>query len=219
VFGVQTVTPGLVTRTLRALADDVEIAAVRIGMLGSGEVAEAVAEFLDCYPLPHVVLDPVIRSSSGAALLDERGLSLLREMLPLCEVITPNIAEAATLVGSPDIADGQGWEEALPQIRRLASGLHEMKARAVIVTGGHLASANDYLSVKESPEPIVIAGAHIDSRSTHGTGCAYAMALACSLARGDDLPQAARAAKEYVRRTIEKAYPVGKGIGPVNHFG
>ncbi len=221
VFGIQAVDAGLVSQVLETLHTDLPIAAVRVGMLGSGDVAAAVARFLGSQRIPNIVLDPVIRSSSGTPLLDEAGLEGLRAMLPLCDVITPNIAEAAVLAGAEPIAENTAWEAALPRIRRLAAGLHDLGARAVVITGGHLNLANDYLSDRSSGEieEEIIAGERIVSRSTHGTGCAFATALACRLAVGDDLIQAVRSAKIYVRKTILSAYPLGKGIGPVNHFG
>jgi hydroxymethylpyrimidine/phosphomethylpyrimidine kinase len=235
VFGVQPVAPELVSRTLTALADDLEIAAIRIGMLGSGEVAAAVAGFLTSRGLPNVVLDPVIRSSSGAVLLDDAGLKTLRSMLPLADVVTPNINEAAILVGTEPLASETSWDDALPQLRGWAVQLHNLGAKAVVITGGHLQPANDYLSYGSYGDSVslqenvcekstgdfreeVILGGRLKSRSTHGTGCAFATALACQLALGRGLPEAVRAAKDYVRRAILAAYPVGKGIGPVNHL-
>lgn len=219
VFGVQHSSSGLVRQTLKALADDLDIAAVRLGMLGSGEVAGAVADFLDSSRVPNVVLDPVIRSSSGAALLDEGALAVLRDrLIPLCDVMTPNVHEAALLVGAERLSEQATWESALPEIRKLADELHQLGAKAVIITGGHLDPANDYLSSKMPRLEWVIDGDRVESRSTHGTGCAYATALACRLALGEELPDAARGAKDYVSRAIRAAYPVGKGIGPLNHF-
>ena len=225
----------MVSRTLLALADDFEIAAVRLGMLGSGEVAAAVADFLEARRLPNVVLDPVIRSSSGAALLDDRGIEIVRKrLLALSDVITPNIDEAAILAAEvgrpPSNASLVGdWNVALPQVRQMAVELHHLGAKAVIITGGHLRPANDYLSYRlgDSQEQgqlgdfreEVIAGEHIESRSTHGTGCAFATSLACRLALGESLPHAARGAKEYVRRAIASAYPLGKGHGAVESSG
>lgn len=217
VFGVQPATPDLVNRTLKALAADVEIAAVRLGMLGSGEVAAAVADFLAAARLPNVVLDPVIRSSSGAALLDDIDV-LRRRLIPLADVLTPNIHEAATLLGAKPLGDTSDWSTAIPHIERMAGAIHELGAKAVVITGGHLAPPNDYLSYDHGRNAAVIMGEHIESTSTHGTGCAYATSLACRLALGDDLPHAARAAKEYVRRAIERACPLGKGTGPLNHL-
>ena len=233
VFGVQPVEAELVSRTLAALADDLEIAAVRVGMLGSVEVAAAVAGFIDARKLPNVVLDPVIRSSSGAALLDDAGLEFLRRaMMPLCDVITPNVDEAAILVGAEPLAAVISWEDALPQLRGWASKLHDLGTKGVVITGGHLRPANDYLSYGRSGtsedvagyrklrkfQEEIIRGERLESGSTHGTGCAFATALACQLALGQELPQAVRAAKDYVRRAMLAAYPLGKGIGPPNHM-
>ncbi len=220
VFGVQPLEAELVSRTLAALADDLDIAAVRIGMLGSAEVARAVTAFLDLRRLPNVVLDPVIRSSSGAALLDDAGLEVLRAMLPLCDVITPNVDEAAVLAGAETLAAGTGWEEALPRLQGWARRLHELDAKGVVITGGHLHPPNDYLSYKKlwQLREEILPGGRLESRSTHGTGCAFATAVACQLALGSDLPAAVRAAKDYVRRAILAAYPLGQGTGPMNHL-
>jgi hydroxymethylpyrimidine/phosphomethylpyrimidine kinase len=220
VFGVQSVDADLVGRTLETLVRDLDIAAARLGMLGSGEVAGVVADFLSSAGLPNVVLDPVIRSSSGAALLDDAGLEVVRtRLLPLCDVATPNIHEAAMLVGVEPPADESHWTSAIPKIEDLAAALHQLGAKSVIVTGGHLRPPNDYLSYAGGREAAVIVGEHIESASTHGTGCAYATALACELALGRELPEAAREAKQYVQRAIAFAYPIGKGTGPINHLG
>jgi hydroxymethylpyrimidine/phosphomethylpyrimidine kinase len=194
-------------------------------MLGSRGVVEAVAAFLAARHLPNVVLDPVIRSSSGAMLQDGPGLELLRSaLIPLCDVITPNVDEAAILVGADLLPAGSPWDKALPQIRRMAAGLHQLGARSVVITGGHLQPANDYLCYRSyeslgRPQEEILPGERLESKSTHGTGCAFATAVACQLARGQELPPAARAAKEYVRKAILAAYPLGKGIGPLNHMG
>ncbi|MFZ0311604.1 MAG: bifunctional hydroxymethylpyrimidine kinase/phosphomethylpyrimidine kinase [Candidatus Korobacteraceae bacterium] len=218
VFGVQSLAPELVARALEALADDVEIAAVRLGMLGSGAVAATVRDFLRSRRLPNVVLDPVIASSSGHALLDDAGIEVVREMLPLCDVITPNIHEAAVLAGTEMLIHNANWHSAM---RQLAGIFYEFGAKAVVITGGDLDPPKDFLVTFRSgnAEEEILPGERIESRSTHGTGCAFATALACRLALGDTLPEAVRAAKDYVRQAIVAAYPLGKGIGPVNHFG
>lgn len=222
VYRVRALEPELISETLAVLADDLDIAAVRIGMLGSGDVAAAVAGFLEERAPRNVVLDPVIRSSSGSALLDEAGLEILRDrIIPLCDVITPNIAEAAILTGTEPVGEDSAWEPALRRIRDLAGRLHELGAKAVVVTGGHLNPPNDFLVQWRDGKPVeeMIPGERIESRSTHGTGCAFATALACRLALGDDVSHATRAAKTYVRQAILAAYPLGKGTGPLNHFG
>ncbi len=223
VFGVEPVRPEVVRETLSRLAEDLEIAAVRIGMLGSGEVAEVVAAFLRQARPPNVVLDPVLRSSSGASLLDERGLNVVcDQFLPLCSVITPNFNEAVVLarVNPEEFPTPESWEAALPILRVLAGRMHDRGSRGVVITGGHLPEANDFLSLRGSEEEAeqVFPGIRIDSRATHGTGCAFATALACRLAQGSDVATAIGEAKEFVRRAMLAAYPVGKGAGPMNHL-
>lgn len=206
---VEAVPGRLVAETLEALAGDVALSAVRIGMLGSGDVAEAVAEFLGKRRLRNVVLDPVLRASSGLDLLDERGVGVVRKrLLELVDVITPNLNEAAALSGA-EVSDLAG-------MKRAAARLHEMGARAVVVTGGHLKSPVDVLSI--GGKVTTFAGKGIDSQSTHGTGCAFATSLACNLARGFELKDSVSAAGQYVRRAIERAYRVGKGKGPLHHL-
>ena len=190
-------------------------------MLGSGDVAEAVRRFLESTRLPNVVLDPVVRSSSGAELLDEAGVEAVKAMLPLSKVITPNVAEAALLAGTEPAGDGSDWDAVVPRLREMAARLHAAGSKAVLITGGHLKPPNDFLSDRSQgrTQEEIFAGEHVESRSTHGTGCAFATALACRLALGDELVQAARSAKAFVREAIASAYPLGKGSGPVNPFG
>ncbi len=221
VFEVRAVDPDLVRRTMNALVDDLDIAAVRIGMLGSAAVASIIAKLLSEFRLHNIVADPVLRSSSGAALLDERGINVLREeLLPLADVITPNVEEAAVLARTTAAPVAASWEEVLPWLRTTAAELRKLGSRAVVITGGHLKAANDYLSYVENGEvkEEIFPGAHLESGSTHGTGCAFATSIACQLALGRVLPDAVRAAKAYVRKAIESAYPLGKGTGAINHM-
>ena len=177
-------------------------------MLGTGAVAEVVAEFLQSSKAPHVVLDPIVCASSGALLLDESGLSVLRGLLPLVTLVTPNLDEARVLTG---IAV---WNE--QSMRAAAAALHALGARHVVVTGGHLEQAMDLLSTTQQTE--ILRAPKLASRSTHGTRCAFSTATACNLALGQPLREAVIAAKQYVTQAIAAAYPVGEGIGPVNHF-
>ncbi len=205
--------PQLVADTLQELAADVKIAAVHIGMLGSGKVARAVAEFLSQKKLPNIVLDPILQSSSGASLLDAAGRKLLSEqLLPLATVVTPNVDEAAALAGMP--------VSNLEQMRAAAVRLHEMDAESVVITGGHLDKAIDLLSfhTKRGVEQEVFKSERQRSNSTHGTGCAFATAMACHLALDRGLPEAVLLAKAYVSAAIAKGHPLGRGIGPVHHL-
>lgn len=216
---VEAVDSALVTETLQELVADLEIAAVHIGMLGTGKVARAVADFLkpvgsDKSRLPNIVLDPILKSSSGADLLDAAGTRILIDRLvPLADVVTPNVDEAAIITGMKRV-------EELDEMRGAATKLHEMGASAVVVTGGHLEKATDLLSftTKRGIEQEVFKAERQRSKSTHGTGCAFATAMACHLALDRGLAEATLLAKTYVTAAISNGQPLGKGIGPVHHL-
>jgi hydroxymethylpyrimidine/phosphomethylpyrimidine kinase len=218
---VEALEPGLVYETLEELAADIPIAAVHIGMLGTGRVVKAVVEFLGRRwgkagrpdRLPNVVLDPILRSSSGADLLDAAGTRLLIEkLIPLADVITPNVEEAAVLTGLK-VTD-------LEEMRVAAAKLHQMGSMAVVITGGHLEKATDLLSftTKSGVEEEVFKAERQRSNSTHGTGCAFATAMACHLALDRGLAEAALLAKTFVTAAIAAGHPLGHGTGPVHHL-
>jgi len=210
---VENVDPSLVGETLEDLSADMPIAAVHVGMLGSEEVALQVADFLEESELINIVLDPVMKSSSGTDLINDGGSSVLIErLLALATVITPNIVEAASLTGLPVTN--------LDQMRVAATKLHAMGAANVVVTGGHLEKAIDLLSFASvrGVEQEVFKSDRLRSNSTHGTGCAFATAMACHLARGRGLPEAVLLAKAYVAAAIINAHPLGRGVGPVHHL-
>jgi hydroxymethylpyrimidine/phosphomethylpyrimidine kinase len=213
VKAVEPVTPELIAKTLEELAADMKINAVHIGMLGSGKVVRAVADFLASKKLANVVLDPILRSSSGADLIDASGKKLLIEkLLPLATVVTPNVDEASAITGLPVTNPDQ--------MRAAAIRLQELGAEAVVVTGGHLEKAIDLLSFRTAKgiEQEVFKSERQHSTSTHGTGCAFATAIACHLALGRGLPEAVLLAKAYVAAAIANAHPLGRGTGPVHHL-
>jgi hydroxymethylpyrimidine/phosphomethylpyrimidine kinase len=213
---VEAVDPVLVTDTLQELASDIAIAAVHIGMLGSAKVVKAVGEFLaqsGKAKVPNVVLDPILRSTSGAELLDTAGTKLLIEkLIPLVDVMTPNVDEAAALTGRK-VTD-------LEQMRSASAALHGMGSRAVVITGGHLEKAIDLLSfrTKRGVEQEVFKAERQRSNSIHGTGCAFASAIACHLALDRGLAEATLLAKTYVSAAIAAGHPLGRGTDPVYHL-
>jgi hydroxymethylpyrimidine/phosphomethylpyrimidine kinase len=210
---VEPVAPQTITETLQELVSDLEIAAVHLGMLGSHEAVNAVAEFLAEARLPHVVLDPILKSSSGAALLDVAGTELLiNKLLPLSQVITPNLDEASALTGLA-VTD-------ISQMKLAAARLHSLGAANVVITGGHLEKAIDLLSFTTSKgiEQEIFKADRQKSNSTHGTGCAFATGLACHLAHGRGLPEAVLLSKAFVGAAIANAHPLGRGVGPVDHL-
>ena len=210
---VEPVRPAVVLETLQELASDVEVGAVHIGMLGTGRVAAVVTDFLIAKGLPNLVLDPILKSSSGADLLDRSGKRILvKRLFPTATVVTPNAAEASALTGRPVTSPDE--------MRAAAAKLHEMGAAAVVITGGDLERALDLLSFKgrRGIEQEVFKSERIESGSTHGTGCAFATAIACHLALGRGLPEAVLLAKAYVSAAISNAQEVGRGTGPVHHL-
>jgi hydroxymethylpyrimidine kinase/phosphomethylpyrimidine kinase len=210
--GVQAVhnTPSAELREqLEILAKDCDIAAVKIGMLGNRGNAAVVAEFLDTYKFAHIVHDPVVKSSSGAELLDAAGIKFVgAELLKRSSVITPNVPEAEILTGLTikDVAD----------MEAAARKIVEMGARAVIVKGGHMERAVDVLF--DGDQITQLGGDKVKADNNHGTGCTFASAIAALLASGRTLTEAAMLAKAYVTKAIEKGYPIGKGRIPLDHF-
>jgi hydroxymethylpyrimidine/phosphomethylpyrimidine kinase len=207
---VNPVDPKLLRDSLDELTADVKVSAVHIGMLGSADVAAEVVDFLQRSQLPHVVLDTILKSTSGTRLLDDSGVEVLTEkLLPLAEAVTPNAEEAATLAAMQ--------VSYVDDMREAAQKLHEMGARGVVITGGHLEKATDVLSLQNGEFQIFKSDKQ-DSTCTHGTGCAFSTAIACHLAHGRALPEAVLLAKAYITAAIANAYPIGKGAGPVNHM-
>ena len=198
-----------VREQLEILAKDGEFAAVKVGMLGNRGNAVVVAEFLDAHKFAHVVHDPVMKSSGGTELLDAGGIKFLSsELLKRSSVITPNVPEAEVLTGLTikDVAD----------MEAAARKIVEMGARAVIVKGCHMDKAVDVLF--DGKDMHQLGGDRVKIDNTHGTGCTFASAIAAQLAAGRSLLEATTLAKAYVMKAIEKAYPVGKGRLPLDHF-
>jgi hydroxymethylpyrimidine/phosphomethylpyrimidine kinase len=210
VSAVHSTSAPILRAQLEALAEDMSIAAVKIGMLATKANAVAVAEFLDKYKFVHVIVDPVTKSTLGnAELIDAAGLKYLRdEFLRRASLVTPNIAEAGILA-SMEVNDVAGMKLA-------AQKLVEMGARAVVVTGGHLERPTDVLC--EKGEISVFDGESVKSNNTHGSGCTFSSAIAAQLASGQELRDAVILAKVYVAKAIDKSYSIGKGPGPLNHL-
>ena len=202
--------PAVVTAQIDAVAQDFDIAAVKVGMCGTAGVIEAVADAIRRYRFATVVVDPVLTASVGRPLLDAAGLEALRKsLLPRTTVLTPNVPEAEALIRRPirHVAD----------MRDAAARLAQLGPRAVVIKGGHLNGPPTDV-VFSNGQLSELKGERIAARHTHGTGCTFSAALAARLALGDDLVVAARAAKEYVAGAILRAPGLGHGNGPLGHF-
>ncbi len=196
-----------------AVCEDIGADAVKVGMLHSAETVRAVAQAIDRHRLRPVVLDPVMVATSGARLIDTTAVEVLvREMFPRAAIVTPNLDEAALLVGRPLATEGDmAWA---------AQELLRLGARAALVKGGHLAgdAVCDVL-LEHGREPVFMRSARIPTRNTHGTGCTLSSAIAAHLALGETLEKAVRLSREYVRGALEAGAAVrtGAGSGPLNH--
>ena len=203
----------LVAQQIDALATDLPPDALKSGMLGSGEVVEAVAVGIARYAPPHYVLDPVMVATSGDRLLEPAAEALItRRLVPLAELVTPNLDEARILV--------QEEVRTPDQMERAGHALIRMGARAALVKGGHL-TGDDIVDVLVSNGAVRrFSRPRIDTTSTHGTGCTLSAGIAAGLALGRPLERAVADALDFVHRAIAAAPGLGRGggHGPLNHF-
>jgi hydroxymethylpyrimidine kinase/phosphomethylpyrimidine kinase len=199
----------VVGEQVRAVVSDIGVDAAKTGMLSSAEIVEEVAAAIGGTSVPNLVVDPVSVSKHGHPLLRADAVSALKAVvLPLAELVTPNLPEAATLAGF-DVADRDGMRRAADAILALGPG-------AILVKGGHLGGARaDDLFVDGSGEEW-FEGERIDTPNTHGTGCTLSAAIAAYLARGEPLRTAVARGKAFVTEAIRHGVPIGAGIGPVN---
>ncbi|WP_101067976.1 bifunctional hydroxymethylpyrimidine kinase/phosphomethylpyrimidine kinase [Roseovarius salinarum] len=214
VAGVRLTDPEMVTAQIAAIRDDIRVDAVKIGMLGDAGIVTAVAAALDGLDAP-VVLDPVMVAKGGDRLLAAEAVAALRErLLPRATIITPNLPEAADLLGREAAGDPAGMEAQAQALRALGP-------RAVLLKGGHLGgeTSPDLLADESGAVHRLTAPRHATA-NTHGTGCTLSSALAARLGRGEAAHEAARNAKAYVGAAIARAddLDVGGGHGPVHHF-
>ncbi len=214
VTGIHDVPADFITAQIDAVFSDLDVKAVKIGMVARHEAIAAIADGLDRWSPEHVVLDPVMVATSGDKLLSSDAVDALRtKLFPRAGLITPNLQEAAALLG-------QGIAESDADIERQGRQLLAMGCPAVLIKGGHGQGpeSTDYLIDQNSV--IRLAAPRIATGNTHGTGCSLSSAIAAELAKGKDVEAAVRAAKAYVSAAIAGAdrLDVGHGHGPIHHF-
>jgi hydroxymethylpyrimidine/phosphomethylpyrimidine kinase len=202
--------PSLVRAQIEAVADDMKVASLKTGMLANRGIIEEVARVVAERSLQNLVVDPVMVAKGGARLLDAAAeAAYIEHLFPLAALITPNLPEAAALLGRPVAS--------VAEMKQAALDLRGRGARAVLVKGGHLPGDPidvlwDGTTLHELP------GERIDTRNTHGTGCTYSAAIAARLALGNDLEGAVRGAKAYLTAAIRESHSPGRGHGPVRHL-
>jgi hydroxymethylpyrimidine/phosphomethylpyrimidine kinase len=204
---IQRISARFISNQLRTVVEDIRPDAIKVGMLATASAVKAVAEMIKRFDLFPLVVDPVLRASTGGGLLEAEAVSVLREELfPLADVVTPNLAEAATLS-----------ERAVKTVRDMESAAKGIKAMGpdVVITGGHL--AGDCVDILYDGNDLHRFGAErIMTRHTHGTGCVFSSALATYLALGHDVIEATRRAHSFTRESIKQGYPCGNGAGVAN---
>jgi len=214
VRAVHQVPPEIIAGQISAVFDDLSIAAVKIGMIGNAPAIEAVAAALEQASSAPLVLDPVMVAASGDPLLEAGAETVLKtRLLPFADVLTPNLPEAARLLGAEIAAD----EEAMREQARALAGLGP---KAVLVKGGH-GTGDEALDILFDGRDFArFTALRVATKNVHGTGCTLSSAVAALLARGFDLHEAVREAKMYLTSALSEAakLSVGQGAGPLNHF-
>lgn len=218
VEAIHEVPPAFVASQIDAVLSDIGVDAVKIGMLGNAETIRAVAERLRAHRVTRVVLDPVMVAKSGDRLLQAEAVEALREeLVPLAEVLTPNLPEAAALLGLEAVY--------ARQMEEVADRMLELGPRYVLVKGGHAGGVESadvlvWRSAGGSPQMRRLAQERVQTQNTHGTGCTLSSAIAAYRARGLEVPEAVAAAKRYISGAIQAGagYRLGRGHGPVHHF-
>lgn len=213
---VMEATPQMVAEQIDAVFEDIPPAAVKVGMVSSAAIVEAIVERLERWGAENVVVDPVMVATSGARLIDDGAAgALVGRLLPLARVVTPNIPEAEALLGEPVRNEDEQERAALALAERLGC--------AVLVKGGHgVADANDVLvesAVDDEGAPRVtwLRAPRVKTGNTHGTGCTLSSAIASNLAKGYSLSESVARAKEYISGALSAMLDLGKGAGPMQH--
>ncbi len=204
--------PQVVAQQIEAVVSDIGVDAVKTGMLHNAAIIRIVAEQIKAWQIEKVVVDPVMVAKSGALLLEREAIETLRgELFPVTFLVTPNLEEAALLVGAPI--------RNVEEMERAARLIHEMGPRYVLVKGGHLAEEKELVDVLFDGKGFhYCKGERIATKNTHGTGCTYSAALCALLALGKTVEEAFPVAHEYMNVVITHALPLGHGFGPTNHL-
>lgn len=209
VRAIQEATPEFLQQQIDAVFEDIRPDAVKIGMVASSELIRVIADRLRYYEAKNVVVDPVMVASSGSSLMKTDAVQILcRELLPLAAVVTPNIPEAQVLAGIP--------VESKEAMRKAVEIIGDTYGCAVLLKGGHsINDANDLLYIQGKYQ--WFEGKRIDNPNTHGTGCTLSSAIAANLAKGYELEESVKRAKEYISGALAAMLDLGRGSGPMNH--
>lgn len=210
VFGCQDISPEIVSAQIDAIFTDIPVDAVKIGMVSQTETIEAIANTLEKYHPQNLVVDPVMISKSGFDLLQPSAKeALIRRLIPLATVLTPNLPEAEAICGHQ--------VQTLEEMAQCAKEICALGAKNVLIKGGHLQNdATDLLY--DDQQFYSFPAKRIETKNTHGTGCTLSSAIASYLAMGMSVDSAVKEAKSYITDAITHSFSIGHGVGPTNHF-
>lgn len=211
VQGIYEVPADFVEKQFTSVISDLGVDAVKTGMLANSEMIARVAALIREWRIELLVVDPVMQAKGGASLIRQDAVqTLVKELIPLAYLLTPNIPEAEVLAGMKI--------RKIEEMKRAARAIRRLGPKNVLVKGGHLEGAEMRDILYDGVEFYEFSAPRIDTRDTHGTGCTYSAALATLLARGLPLPEAVREAKGYITEAIRSAFRLGAGHGPTNHL-
>ncbi|AFM41320.1 phosphomethylpyrimidine kinase [Desulfosporosinus acidiphilus SJ4] len=210
VFAVQDISREVIAAQIKAIFEDIEVDGLKVGMVSQISTIEIIAELLKVYAPKNIVIDPVMVSKSGYHLLNPQAeLTLIRELLPLATVVTPNIPEAEVMT--------KMTIQNLTQMESAAKYIYQMGAKNVLLKGGHL--ENDSTDILYDGRNFkYYTSQRVKTKNTHGTGCTLSSAITSNLALGYPLSEAVSLAKDYIIEAIEHSLDIGKGVGPTHHF-
>lgn len=210
VFGVQEISKEIIQKQIEVIFEDIEVDAVKVGMLSSSEITEAIGEMFKKYNVKNIVIDPVMVSKSKYKLLKDEAIEALKKFISLGTLVTPNIPEAEIL------ADMKIENE--DEMIEAAKKIQELGAKNILVKGGHREDNCTDILLLEDGRVVKFPGVRIDTINTHGTGCTLSSSIASLIAKGNSIEEAVRLGKEYITEAIRNSFPIGHGVGPVGHF-
>lgn len=216
VFAVQDIEENIIKAQIDAIFTDIQVDAVKIGMVSKSSTIKAIAEKLEQYKPKNVVLDPVMISKSGFALLNpEAKLALIKTLIPKAFVITPNIPEAEEILREVNAQITS--IETVEDMKTAAREIYKLGCENVLLKGGHI--KGDAVDILYDGKDITcFYSERIETKNTHGTGCTLSSAIAANLARGYTIKEAVQNSKEYITKAIEHSLDIGQGVGPTHHF-
>jgi hydroxymethylpyrimidine/phosphomethylpyrimidine kinase len=209
VFDVLEIDKKMVAKQIQCIFDDIEVDAVKIGMVSNAEIINTIGECLIKYKAKNIVIDPVMVSKSGYFLLKKEAISEMKNLISIADVVTPNIPEAEVLAGIKITCEDD--------MKKSAEIIAKLGAKGVLIKGGHRCNDANDISYN-GKEFITLEGERINTKNTHGTGCTLSSAIASYLAKEFSMEESLKLSKQYINEAIKNSFSIGKGVGPVGHF-